>query len=90
MSHSHPAQPDLSTPAEQHSRPAEALDTRPSIERLTYRLDEVAASLGVSRRALERERAAGRFPAPDMQIGKMPLWQRETLVRWIAQGGARR
>jgi len=49
----------------------------------------VAASLGVSRRAIERERAAGRFPAPDVQIGKMPLWRRETLVGWIAQGGAR-
>ncbi len=55
--------------------------------RLTYRLDEVAADLGVSRRLIERERAAGRFPQPDVRIGKVPLWTRETLVRWVTEGG---
>jgi hypothetical protein len=85
---SHFPQPETLTPPAPLSRPAEARDERPAVARLTYRLDEVAASLGVSRRALERERAAGRFPAPDVQIGKMPLWRRETLVGWIAQGGA--
>jgi hypothetical protein len=86
---SHHAQPEALAPPVQLSRPAESPDSRPVVERLTYRLDEVAASLGVSRRAIERERATGRFPAPDVQIGKMPLWRRETLVGWIAQGGAR-
>lgn len=57
--------------------------------RLTYRLDEVAESLGVSRRTIERERAAGRFPRPDKVIGRVPLWTRETLVAWIAAGGVR-
>jgi hypothetical protein len=55
--------------------------------RLTLRLDEVAAALGISRRALERERAAGRFPSPDLVIGKMPLWKPETIRLWIAKGG---
>jgi hypothetical protein len=32
------------------------------IERLTLRLGELAAALGVGRRLLERERAAGRVP----------------------------
>jgi hypothetical protein len=59
------------------------------LERLTYRLGEVARSLGVSRRTLERERSAGRFPKPDLTIGKAPLWTRETLIRWIAEGGCR-
>ena len=86
---SHLAQPETFVPPVQPSHPVAALDNRPAVARLTYRLDEVAASLGVPRRALERERAAGRFPAPDVQIGKMPLWRRETLVGWIAQGGAR-
>jgi excisionase family DNA binding protein len=58
-------------------------------ERLTYRLDEVAKLLGVSRRTIERERAAGRFPKPDLWIGRTPLWRRETLVQWIAEGGGR-
>ncbi|WP_165253826.1 helix-turn-helix transcriptional regulator [Paludisphaera soli] len=59
----------------------------PAVDRLTYRLDEVAAALGVSRRTIERERSAGRFPRPDLRIGKSPLWTRESLVRWIAEGG---
>jgi len=58
--------------------------------RLTYRLDEVAAALGVSRRTIERERSAGRFPKPDLMIGKAPLWAPETLTRWVSEGGSRR
>jgi predicted DNA-binding transcriptional regulator AlpA len=57
------------------------------VERLAYRLDEIASSLGVSRRLIERERAAGRFPKPDLQIGRVPLWTRKTLIEWIADGG---
>jgi len=60
----------------------------PPVERLTYRLGEIAGALGVSRRTIERERAAGRFPRPDLQIGRAPLWTRETLLCWIAEGGA--
>ena len=57
------------------------------IERLAYRLDEVAESLGVSRRTLERERSAGRFPRPDLQVGKIPLWRPQTIRAWIGEGG---
>ncbi|MDE2505861.1 MAG: hypothetical protein KGM43_01500 [Planctomycetota bacterium] len=55
--------------------------------RLTLRLDDVAKALGVSRRAIERERAAGRFPKPDRQVGRMPLWRVETINRWLSEGG---
>jgi predicted DNA-binding transcriptional regulator AlpA len=61
--------------------------TSPEADRLTFRLDELAAALGVSRRALERERSAGRFPKPDRIIGRMPLWTPETIRRWIEGGG---
>jgi predicted DNA-binding transcriptional regulator AlpA len=57
------------------------------IGRLALRLDEVAESLGVSRRAIERERAAGRFPKPDLTIGRMPLWRPETIRAWVGGGG---
>ena len=57
------------------------------IRRIAYRLDEVARSLGVSRRLLERERAAGRFPAPDITIGTAPLWRPATVDAWVAAGG---
>ena len=57
------------------------------VARLGLRLDEVAAMFGVSRRAIERERSAGRFPRHDLTIGKMPLWRPETLREWAARGG---
>lgn len=56
-------------------------------KRLTLRLDEVVAALGVSRRSIERERAAGRFPKPDLMLGRMPLWRPETLRAWVERGG---
>jgi predicted DNA-binding transcriptional regulator AlpA len=58
-----------------------------AVERLLLRLDEVAAALGVSRRAIERLRSAGRFPRPDLRIGRMPLWTPETIRRWVERGG---
>jgi predicted DNA-binding transcriptional regulator AlpA len=77
-------------------RPPEALDAtaggvRPvaPVERLTLRLDDLAAALGVSRRALERERSAGRLPRPDLVIGRMPLWRPETIRAWIAEDARR-
>ena len=44
---------------------------RPRIEPMALRIEEVAASLGLSRRAVERERAAGRFPKHDAIVGCM-------------------
>jgi predicted DNA-binding transcriptional regulator AlpA len=54
---------------------------------MALRLNEVARALGVSRRAVERERSAGRFPKPDLTIGRMPLWRVETVRAWIEGGG---
>ena len=59
----------------------------PPPTRLLLRLDDLAAALGVDRRTIERERSAGRFPRPDVQIGKAPLWQPATIQRWIDGGG---
>jgi predicted DNA-binding transcriptional regulator AlpA len=56
-------------------------------DRMTLRLDELARTLGISRRAIERERSAGRFPKPDLIIGRMPLWRPETIRAWIEGGG---
>jgi predicted DNA-binding transcriptional regulator AlpA len=57
------------------------------VPRMTYRLDELADSLGVSRRCIERERAAGRFPRPDLIVGKMPLWKPATVENWMSSKG---
>jgi predicted DNA-binding transcriptional regulator AlpA len=50
-------------------------------------IKDLTTILGVSRRLLERERSAGKFPPPDLTIGRMPRWQRETIARWIANAG---
>ena len=55
----------------------------PQVDRFAYRLDEFAAAMGVSRRVLERERAAGRLPRPDLYIGRMPLYRPETIKDWL-------
>ena len=61
----------------------------PIPERLTWRLSDVAKALGVSRRTIERERSAGRFPPPDLHIGKAPLWRPRTIREWVEGGGRR-
>ncbi len=57
-------------------------DHATAVERL-LRLADVARHLGISRRTFERERSAGRFPAPDLKIGKAPLWRPGTVQAWI-------
>lgn len=57
------------------------------VERLTYRLNELAQSFGVSRRTLERAKSSGRLPKPDIYIGKIPLWRPETIQHWLDRGG---
>jgi predicted DNA-binding transcriptional regulator AlpA len=57
------------------------------VERLALRFDEVAASIGVSRRLLERELSAGRFPRPDLKIGRCPVWRIATINAWLGGSG---
>ena len=57
--------------------------TAAPIDRMALRLDEVAATLGMSRRTVERLRSGGRFPKPDVKAGRMPLWKPETIKAWI-------
>jgi hypothetical protein len=60
---------------------------RPRFDPMTLRIEQVADALGVSRRAIERERSAGRFPRPDVVIGKMPIWKVETIRSFLQKGG---
>ena len=64
-------------------------EERPRVEPMALRLDELANAIGVSRRALERERTAGRLPKPDLRVGNMPLWRVETIRAWLERGGHR-
>jgi len=69
------------------TRLIERAECRSQTDRLTLRIEELAAAIGVSRRALERELSAGRFPKPDLRIGKMPLWRIDTIQDWLETGG---
>ena len=78
----------MTTPAKKSPRFESKPEPAP-LERLTYGLNELAAVIGVSRRSIERDRSAGRFPKPDMKIGKRPLWRVETIQEWIKGGGSK-
>jgi predicted DNA-binding transcriptional regulator AlpA len=60
-----------------------------TVERVGLRIAEVAAAVGVSRRTLEREIAAGRFPRADARVGTMGLWKPATLKAWMDGGSDR-
>jgi hypothetical protein len=64
---------------------AALLDRQAAPPRLTYRLSEIAAALGVSRRLMEQARAAGRLPRADLHIGRVSLWRTETIRDWLSQ-----
>jgi predicted DNA-binding transcriptional regulator AlpA len=68
-----PARPVAAPPAE----PLEAL----------LSVADLALVLNASRRAVERMRAAGKLPRPDLRVGKLPRWKPETIREWIERGG---
>jgi hypothetical protein len=41
----------------------------------------------VNRRTIERLRSAGKFPKPDLHVGKAPLWKPASVVAWVERGG---
>jgi predicted DNA-binding transcriptional regulator AlpA len=51
------------------------------------RVADLTRVLNCSRRVVERMRAAGRLPSPDLHIGKMPRWRPATIRQWIEEGG---
>jgi hypothetical protein len=64
--------------------------TVPLKDRLTLSLADIAALTGLSRRLLERELAAGRWPKPDLRVGRRCLWRQNSVRRalGIEEGSA--
>ncbi|MDG3006082.1 helix-turn-helix transcriptional regulator [Paludisphaera mucosa] len=62
-------------------------DAAPAFLEPLLSIEDLAAALSCSRRLVERMRAAGKLPRPDLHVGRMPRWRRSTFVQWIAQGG---
>jgi hypothetical protein len=63
------------------------LKAPPAEPPLAFRKAESARLVGIIPRLLERLLAAGKFPRPDAYAGRCPLWTRESLSRWIGEGG---
>jgi len=47
----------------------------------------IADRLACGRRTVERLRASGKLPPPDLHIGRHPRWRPETIRAWINQAG---
>jgi len=73
---------------------ADAIDHQPEAarlavplhHRLTWRLVDIEAATGLSRRTLERLRNTGGLPPPDKMCGKIPLWLPRSIIRWVEGG----
>jgi excisionase family DNA binding protein len=48
-------------------------------------IKEIVKRLGTSRSSFDRWVASGKFPAPDICIGKSARWEFETFRKWVAE-----
>jgi hypothetical protein len=56
----------------------------PIVSSLLWGWPQVLAAVGIPRRTLERELAAGRFVRPVLRIGRRPYWSPGHVRRWAA------
>jgi predicted DNA-binding transcriptional regulator AlpA len=63
--------------------PAPAVTRAPLPIEPLLSVTDLARILAVSRRSLERLRAAGKLPRPDLHLGRSPRWRAETIRRWL-------
>lgn len=67
-------------------KPASLSFSPPTIPPLMS-IGDVALILKISRRGVERFRSSGKFPRPDIQVGRLPRWKQKTVSDWIEKGG---
>ena len=53
----------------------------------TLTREAVSAALGVTLETLRKWRAEGKFPPPDIRIGRIPRWHPSTIDAWVQAGG---
>jgi predicted DNA-binding transcriptional regulator AlpA len=47
-------------------------------------IDDIAAALQCTRRHIDKLRASGGFPSPDLKVGRrFPRWRQSTISAWI-------
>jgi predicted DNA-binding transcriptional regulator AlpA len=57
-----------------------------SIEPLVTKAD-LERILQIDSRTIDRMRATGKLPKPDLFLSRMPRWKAETIRAWIEAGG---
>jgi predicted DNA-binding transcriptional regulator AlpA len=60
------------------ARPGLPVDLEPLVS-----IDDLTAMLQCSRRLVDRLRAAGKLPAPDVMLGPRPRWRAATIRGWL-------
>mgnify|MGYP001040075831 CR=1 FL=1 len=55
--------------------------------RIGLRLKDIARLLGISERGAYYLRARGGVPPPDRMLGRLPIWHRRTVERWLSAEG---
>ena len=48
---------------------------------------EICDRFGIARRTLQTWRQIGKFPSPDLAIGKTIRWRRSTVENWLTENG---
>jgi predicted DNA-binding transcriptional regulator AlpA len=51
------------------------------------RISDLVRFLVCDRRTIERLRASGKLPRPDLSIGRSPRWRASTIQAWVERGG---
>jgi len=49
---------------------------------------QIAELLGASVRTIQSWRAAGKMPSPDVRVGGVLRWRRETVEAWLQRSAA--
>jgi len=76
-----------------HDRRNSTVPARPAPPQIQplLAMADLCQILRISRSKLERLRAAGKIPPPDLDLRTVskpiPRWRRETIDRWIERGG---
>jgi hypothetical protein len=63
----------------------ERLERPATPPRMGLSLREIAAALAVSPRLLQQQRAAGRWPAPDIRIGRLCRWSPASVMAHLGR-----
>jgi predicted DNA-binding transcriptional regulator AlpA len=77
----------MTEPARHDASEAAGPHPTPAVGRLALRPKDLETAIGVDERTIQRWRSSGKFPKPDIAIGRTLLWRVETINAWLERGG---